>query len=1569
MKLIKMKKHIINISLLVTLLLTTSLTTPAWADTATVDGVTYTYTISYDKVTLTDASGYGSSITIPSQLGGKDVVVIDEDFLNGKSDIDNVKSITIPATVTLIKDDAFDDGLTSTNELETIVFLGADGAGALTIVDDDSFKEATKVTLDRNLSSESGTGLFAGAETVTIGSHVTKLISNGFDGATSLTSLDLSGATSLVTIDDKAFLHNSLMEVTIPGTVTYIGDDAFDVSSTSNNIKEVVFLPVPEGQENKPLKIVDKANFKSATDIDLARTIDSASGTTGAGSSLFAAAVNVHIEAGCTTIPSICFNENDNLTNLDFTNASGLASIAEKAFYGCDGLTKLTFPASLTTIGGNAFYSCDGLLDVNMGNCTKMTAIADNTFDECTKINHLILPPNVVTIGKKAFYRNSLTQLNVPATCNLIDEDAFDVQGTNNITVLTLLGSDTAGELTIIDDDNFQSVTSLNLDRHLSSDCSLPVFASLKGASVGAHVKRLNTVPFKGTNIETLNLSLATVLETIDASAFEGCDDLKGVNLSASTLLTSIGEKAFYGCNSIETLLLPASLTTLGKSAFENCSSNAALDLSALEGLTVIPAQAFNACHALKSLKLPPNVQTLGEDSFYGNHLSEITIPASCTLIDDDALDGVTLEGGLFYNNITKATLLGSAEASPLKIIDDATFTNVETLVLDRDLVTPDAEEDDLFPDVVSLTVGEHVHAINPYCFYESYHLVSADFSKATALTSIGKCAFYECTNDDFTTLDLSKCTALSTIGEAAFEDCDDLTTITFPASLQTISKRAFYEVPIKTVTIPASVTTIEENAFGYDLVNMGFDFYHGVENVTFAGSSTAEKLTSVDEDCFENATYVYLDRVIDTPSESFDNVESLVIGSHVTSIADGLFASSDVKTIDATRATALTTIGANAFAECYDLTSIDLSKCTALTTLGMQAFYWCDDLLTCPLPNTLKTIGESAFQLCTSLTTCNLPTGVTSIGKAAFESCSSLIMDCVWPVAIPVVPENVFYDCRSMTSITLPEGITSIGEKAFYYSGLQNIVIPSTVTTIGRSALTVYDGTIATIEFKGADDAEPLFYDDYHCPANTIKIDRDIKIGSAPEGYELENGLFSLAHSLTVGPHTTVLADNMFDKGKVAALNLSSATSLATIGANTFANNSTLTTVTLPASVTTIGTKAFYNCTALMSVDMSAATGLTTIKESTFDECTNLYSLKLPEGLRTIGKAAFYRNSLSEVTIPSTVTVIDDNAFDVMGSSNNIVSVTFSGNKESRGSSLKIIDAANFKSATTIYLDRDISSDSSDKLFASASMVTIGPDVTQLNTKPFASVQLANLTMQSIPQVSVGALSSVSANLDLSDVSFLSIDAGNLPSFIEARYTRQMSNQWGTVVLPFSVASDSKVQYYALDTVTDDGQVLNLVPLNEVPANTPCFFRRLSSEAQVVMESNAPSQISSFQAVQATDTKVDDISLLGFYETQVIDPSTSYTDKDLYYIASNKFWYAEKEFTVPAFRAVISREKSTSPTSSLSIRVQGDADGIATVNMDELMRDEAVYDLQGRRVLNPEPGIYVVGGRKVMIQ
>ncbi len=1615
-----MKRNGIKIWLQAILLMATGTNTSASASEITIDNLAYTYEVVSNgtAVSITDIVLDGrASLVIPGTINGLPVISIGEDCAYDDSHIDDLKTITIPASVIFIGDDAFDDDILSTNSLQTVIFQGADGAGALEITDKASFGYAATISLDRNISSSSGTEgsgdcLFHHATSVTIGPHVSNIkdkcfkkapISNlNLTGATALKTIgknafydcdglaslilpasvttlgeeafcncdglktvDLSACTGLtvlpryvfgectgistlslppylLTVGDYAFWRNSIHEIRIPGTVTYIGDNAFDVQGSSNDILSVIFEPAPEGYVNKPLKIVDTANFKAATDIHIARDIDSASGSAGDGNGLFDAAVNVYIEAGCTDISAKCFIENDNLLKLDFEKAATLTSISAKAFYGCDGLTSLVFPASLTTIGSNAFYSCDGLLDVNMGYCTAMKSIEDETFNGCTSINHLVLPSYVETIGKKAFYRNSLAELTVPATCNLIDEDAFDVEGINSITLLSLLGSDTAGELTIIDDDNFQSVTSLNLDRHLSSECTAPVFGSIEGASIGSHVKRISTVPFKGSKIEKLYLNLATSLTTIDADAFYECYWLEDFNL-ANTRLATIGEKAFYNCNGITSLTFPATLETIGKSSFFNCERLEKVDFSECTLLTVIPEEAFRADNALTTLLLPPYVQTLGKASFYGNDVSEIIIPASCTLIDEDALDDVV------YNSITKATLLGDAGAGKLTLNDAATFTNVETLILDRDLATPD--EVVLFPDVVSLAVGGNVHAINPYCFSGCNNLESVDFSNAKALTTIGKSAFYGCTDNDFESVDLSSCTALTSIGENAFNSCNALASVKFPASLQNIGKAAFYDAHIETVTIPASVSFIGEDAFDYAPLHYDFDFYRGVKSVTFLGSNDAATLLNADVDCFKNATYVYLDRDIDTPEGSFGDVESLILGSHMKSIPQKLFAESNVKVVDATGATALTSIGDSSFYSCGDLTNADFSKCRSLVTLGEKVFSDCDDLLACSLPGCLKTVGASAFAGCTSMTACNLPSGITSIGESAFLNCDRLAMNYEWPAGVAVVPKAIFSNCTSLTGVVLPEGVTEIQNSAFFNSGLSGLVIPSTVNSIGSYALNL-DNESFSIEFKGNDDAEELVINGtVGCTATSVTIDRDIKV-DVSSLYSNSEGFFAKATKLVIGEHTGIIDDNLFAEGKLTSLDLTAATSLKSIGK-----------------------KAFYNCTGLKSVDLSASTRLTSIKESTFDECTELSSLKLPEGLMYIDKKAFYRNNLSEVTIPSTVILIDEDAFDVMGTGNNIKQASFMGSAASRGTSLKIIDAANFKSATTIYLDRDISSESSDGLFASAMMVTTGPDVSRLDAKPFGSSTIVSLTMQSIPEVSSGALSKVSGTtrLDLSDASYIHTGAnGNLPLFFSQQYTRRMTNRWGTVVLPFSVMSDADVQYYTLDAIKYDESsnlYLSLVKMTEVPANTPCFFRRLTDGDEVTMISETAQMVADMEERVTTGTNAEDCILTGIYSTQTLDPADC-SDKDVYYIANNMFWYAEKPFNISAFRAVLCRNRSLVPPSAISIRVQGDdMTGVGAADIDGLMGSEPVYDLQGRRVNNPEPGIYIVGGKKVIIQ
>ena len=121
-------------------------------------------------------------------------------------------------------------------------------------------------------------------------------------------------------------------------------------------------------------------------------------------------------------------------------------------------------------------------------------------------------------------------------------------------------------------------------------------------------------------------------------------------------------------------------------------------------------------------------------------------------------------------------------------------------------------------------------------------------------------------------------------------------------------------------------------------------------------------------------------------------------------------------------------------------------------------------------------------------------------------------------------------------------------------------------------------------------------------------------------------------------------------------------------IGAQAFAGSG-ITAVTIPATVTSIGFKAFYNCQNLTTVTFASGSQLTTIGTSCFMECSKLsnivlpdqlasigaygfgscsalQTLVLPESLKTIGINAFYFTPLTAITIPSQITSIPTSAF-----------------------------------------------------------------------------------------------------------------------------------------------------------------------------------------------------------------------------------------------------------------------------------------------------------------------------------
>ena len=119
---------------------------------------------------------------------------------------------------------------------------------------------------------------------------------------------------------------------------------------------------------------------------------------------------------------------------------------------------------------------------------------------------------------------------------------------------------------------------------------------------------------------------------------------------------------------------------------------------------------------------------------------------------------------------------------------------------------------------------------------------------------------------------------------------------------------------------------------------------------------------------------------------------------------------------------------------------------------------------------------------------------------------------------------------------------------------------------------------------------------------------------------------------------------------------------SVTSIGRFAFGYCSGLTSVTIPDSVTSIGQDAFWDCSNLMSVTIPDS--VTSIENMTFRNCSNLTSVIIGNKVTSIGRWAFRDcRNLTNVTIPDSVTQIGSWAFSGCSS---LKSITFEGNAPS---------------------------------------------------------------------------------------------------------------------------------------------------------------------------------------------------------------------------------------------------------------------------------------------------------------
>ena len=256
--------------------------------------------------------------------------------------------------------------------------------------------------------------------------------------------------------------------------------------------------------------------------------------------------------------------------------------------------------------------------------------------------------------------------------------------------------------------------------------------------------------------------------------------------------------------------------------------------------------------------------------------------------------------------------------------------------------------------------------------------------------------------------------------------------------------------------------------------------------------------------------------------------------------------------------------------------------------------------------------------------------------------------------------------------------------------------------------------------------------------------------------------------------------------------------------------------------------------------------------------------------------------------------------------------------------------------------------------LNAVTGQVTLPKSLKKIGYYVFSNTNnIKTVNFQSLPEGISGFLGQKKKAVSLSDESYISDKASGTVN--EISYTRQMSNNWGTLVLPYSLTLTGEESYrlYTIDKM--EGDELVLKQLNgEVAAGTPCVVKRNGTEAKLTF---GPNYATLNMAIETQN--VGGMTFSGTYWTKDVNSG--------YVISKNSFWNVEelknstsvKGVKVNPFRAWLDGTSAKAPA-RLSMRIDGSTTGIDAI--DALNDAEAeYYDLSGKRLDEPQRGVNIV--------
>ena len=853
------------------------------------------------------------------------------------------------------------------------------------------------------------------------------------------------------------------------------------------------------------------------------------------------------------------------------------ASIGNESFGGCSSLTSFVLPKNVTAIGDRAFENTkisafNGSAAISVGTRAfagnvalkyfafnnEVKALSEGVFDGCTALATVELSSTCREIGRRSF-----------AGCSALKK----IELTEKV---FSLGMECFADCSSLETINFPKSV------EIIGEKSFKNCVSLKEIVVPENVTRIGTSAFSGCSA-LAKITVPFIGRYKDsAERFSIIFGQSGYALPSSLETVSVtgdgdvSDYAFYGCGNVKEINFKKEISSIGEGAFSDCAALTKIPLA--EGVKNIGGGAFLNCSSLESVDIPDSVETIGANSFGGcSSLKEISLP----YLGSNRYSSGSF-GFLFNGSENVPSALEKAEIRGGDVGSGA-FSGCS--------------------DIKEIVINGKSVKIWSYAFSGCYSLKSVSLS---GVTEIGESAFSDC----YSLAELTIPETVAYIANNCFTNCYRLYIVRNYSSLQ-VAEDGLGGVQAYALGIYSKNETPEtaETEGCRFLVKGGnaylIDYEGDGSELNFPVSFTSNRTVYYSYDIPDHFFYnPYKEYKIE--KATFSAVKRIGVGA--------FYQNKSLKTAEFSETAEV--IGDYAFNGCESLSVAKFRADGNLKSIGDSAFSDCSSLEDINLPKNTERVGDCAFQNCVLLKEAALGNKLTSIGNNLFYGCSALEKVGV-PSTVNSIGEYAFYGCASLDKIVLPKVLSSIGTDAFQgcvslYEVYNLSSLPIAVRDVGYGYAGYYAYMIHT---ETGEEMERAEIDGYYFvrPYGKWKM-----IKQSLGGAELTLGRFSSADK-TIDDYS--IAENLFsnDNSLTKAVIGKEVNSL---GASAFSSCNSLKEIKIEGGkLTTIPDGCFYGCANLEKADID---GVKQIGNSAFKFCSSLDKLTLPSSLTSIGTEAF---------------------------------------------------------------------------------------------------------------------------------------------------------------------------------------------------------------------------------------------------------------------------------------------------------------------------------------------------------